>query len=139
MTTLLVTPPFKKQEWTNLHVQALISDAKFSEYLALYARASSQAHRGRLNKLLSEAGICHGVNKPEDIERLMVQMIRKEGNSLNLLEDFLIVFSYCQYCRNQPELWRERSDKMFKDLRYRVSLTLLLWINHHFGLVEEPV
>jgi len=145
MRSLLVRPPFTREEWANAEVSDLARGPmgrRLADYLALYTEAVVKQGRERLDALLHEAGMPLQSEEPFSVpwlRRVLKRLSqRRAGFGVEFLEQLLAVNSFVDYVTGQAGVRLGKKTRHWADLCNDLAvLVLVVCVNEHFGFSPD--
>jgi hypothetical protein len=145
MKTLLVDPPFAKEEWARTQVRDLTDGPmgrRLSEYLALYAAAVAGQGEARLDELLERAGLPIASPETFTLPRLASALsqlaTRGCAYGVDFLEQLVAVNRFVEYLEAHDQVRLDRTTKNWAERCQELALvTLVVCVNRHFGFIPD--
>lgn len=136
METLLVDPPFTKEEWLNITVSEIMKDEKFINYFNTYSKAVYFSEKGRINKILNQ-------NNEElfDLKKLISTVDKytsDQSHGLIFFENLLHLVTFTEILKRKFGIkFNEVMEEKITTLHIRAVLELIHWCNFYYDITEE--
>jgi hypothetical protein len=141
--TLLVDPPFSKEEWRQVRVEDVGEEGtplgkRVLAYIRLYHEAVLRS--GRAGELLDEAGLATDPQRPLSaalLRRFLRGLLERDDNTVRRLETLMAVSSFVHFLGdNQSLRLGPKTLQLVEHLDATTVLIFTVCVNQHFGLLR---
>jgi hypothetical protein len=142
--TLLVDPPFTREEWSRLAVRDIGREdspvgRRVAEYLRRYERAVMGSNR--LPELMAAAGLQVGSQRPMTeglLRKALKGLVERGDTTVQGMEVVMAAANFARFLHDQQGFPLGRSTLGWVEKAETVALgVLILAVNRHFGITPE--